>query len=102
MAMKSYHFDIGDSNEGPIGMAGRVMAESREAAVARLRGLLGKHVVGDVVVTDGVTVFDGQKGNSLGLHPEEYLTVYLNPDAITVEDIGEENEVGEGDEAVHD
>lgn len=38
--LKSYHFDVGDSNIGPIGYCARVFARNPEEALAVIRDLL--------------------------------------------------------------
>jgi hypothetical protein len=37
---KSFHFDLGDSNKGVIGLCARIRAETREQALAVLQRVL--------------------------------------------------------------
>lgn len=78
--MMSYLFDFGDSNTGPIGACIRVQAKDRAEAVAKVKNLLGEYV--DIARM---------------LQPEddcvEYANVYFNPDAVTENDISDEEEV---------
>jgi hypothetical protein len=77
--MKSFHFDLGNSNKGPVGFCARVRANSREEALGVLQGVLPvEHEL------------------SLGFSPGpkapavEYITVYFNPNAVTVRNIDAE------------
>lgn len=38
--LKSYHFSLGNSAQGPVGYCARILATSKKAAIARLRKLL--------------------------------------------------------------
>lgn len=82
--MKSYHFDCGDSNNGPIGFCARIDAESKAEAVKRLRELLEQN---DNAVD--VPLTDSPGG--------EYVTVYFNGLRVTEKDIDEVNDEN-GDE----
>lgn len=72
--MPSYHFDVGDSSTGPIGFCARVTAASKATALARLREELPQEV----------EVRRGIEGESI-----EYILVYLNGEAVTIDDIDE-------------
>jgi len=63
----SWHFDLGNSTFGPIGMAGRVNATSAQAAAERLLALLPESV-------------DAFREECEG---GEYAQVYFNPSAVT-------------------
>ena len=82
MDRKSYMFDLGDSNKGPIGMVLRVKATDKDDAVqiarAALRSALGE--CGQITLQ----VPDEFKDQV------EYINLYLNPDNITEADIFEE------------
>lgn len=69
--MAAYHFDLGDSHPGPIGYCARVEAESPESAVEILKSRIPRE---STIPIDG-----GERG--------EYIEVYFNHDAITVEQI---------------
>lgn len=75
--MPKYHFSIGNSSEGAIGLSARVTGSSREDALATLLDSLQE--AHDISPDDPFV---------------DYINVYINHEAITVEDI---NEV-EGDE----
>lgn len=72
-----FHFSAGDSIDGCVGLAASIVADSRAAALERLRALLPGEIELDFV------------GN---MQAGEYVSVYLNPDALTVEDIDDEYE----------
>lgn len=74
--MKSYHFDLCNSNEGPIGYCARILAMSKEEAVEKLRKLL----------PESHNIFgDNDVGVPLG---QEYIQVYFNYETQpTVDDI---------------
>lgn len=76
--LRRYHFDIGDSTKGPIGFSGAVHASSLEEALKVFKEHLPTELtVRSVLVKDiGDTLF-------------EYAEAYINPDAITVNDIDE-------------
>ena len=74
--VQSYHFSLGNSNEGPVGYCARVDATSEEEAVELLKARLPESVMAQ-----------GSGGNEyLG---NEYIEVYLNIEAITTSDIDE-------------
>ena len=75
----TYHFNVGDSNTGHVGLCARVCAASPEEAVATLR---------DLLPTDAE---DGVGLDFEGLGPEGYVAVYINPRAFTVDDIDGED-----------
>lgn len=76
---KSYHFSLGDSTTGPIGLCARVTADSPEVALAGLREALG----------DEHTIRLSAEDTAAGV---EYIEVYFNHKAITVADIDEDEE----------
>lgn len=69
--MPSYHFDVGDSGAGPIGLCARVRAATKTEALALLREALPEQV--------SVASGDGAEG-------VEYINVYINDTAITESD----------------
>lgn len=71
--LRSYHFSLGDSSNGPVGFCARVNAASKKEAVAYLREVIGIEV----------EVFRHM------LESGEYVAVYFNPDKITEDDIDE-------------
>jgi hypothetical protein len=78
--MKSYHFDLGNSNEGPIGMCARVLAKDKTEAVQKLHAALGEYA--EISSASGAI---------------EYIHVYFNAEAIDESDIDdwEDEEAGE-------
>lgn len=82
--LKSYHFNLGNSTKGPIGMCAQVKATSKKEAVEILQRVLPeeleiKHQVED---TDEI----------------EYVNVYFGSENITIEDIDDvEDEEDEAD-----
>ena len=74
----SFHFDIGNSATGPIGFCARVDATSAERALEKLKDAIAESV--EVHSSD----------------PDiDYITVYFNADAITVDDVDSEDELAE-------
>lgn len=74
----SFHFDIGNSNEGPIGMCARIQAKTRSEALELLRDALGDYA---------------EISSAAG--PIEYIHVYFNGEAIDESDIDDWEEVEE-------
>lgn len=85
MPKTSYHFDIGNSSEGPIGLCARVTADSPEQALKLLKAALPEEIEVELV--------DGDDGHV------EYINVYLNDDFISTKDIDEENDPDEDDDS---
>lgn len=78
--LKSYHFSIGNSTNGQIGLCGRVRAHSEDEAVKIFRAALGEESKIRACTGD---VPDGSV---------EYLEAYFNADKITKKDIDEVSE----------
>jgi hypothetical protein len=71
----SYHFDIGNSSTGPVGVCARVNADSPEQALTRLQDYLA-------------ALEEIELKRIAGAEPYiEYCNVYTGPENITVEDI---------------
>ena len=81
--MNSYHFSLGNTAEGAVGFCATVTAESKEEALARLLEALPAEVE-----------YKTRDLNGAG----EYINFYVNPDAITVSDIDEDDEDDELEE----
>jgi hypothetical protein len=81
--MPYYHFDLGNSTGGPLGLTAALKADTPEAAVARFRDLLL-----------GRDIFDGDEQPSVCVPIDggfgEYVNLYCNLDAITVAAIDDE------------
>lgn len=69
--MAAYHFDLGDSHPGPIGYCARVEAESPDSAVEILKARIPPGIA--------IPIEGGERG--------EYIEIYFNQDAITVDQI---------------
>ena len=76
--MKSFHFSLGDSADGPCGFCARIEAETAEAAVDILKNVL-KNADEIEIPNDGL--------------PVDYIRAYFNPDAIGVDDIDDEEDL---------
>lgn len=75
--MKSYHFSLGNSTDGPVGFCARIYAGSPEEAVATLQSDLPAEM---------------SAKSPYATNQTEYIQVYFNPDAISVDDIDEEDD----------
>ncbi len=79
--LHSYHFDVGNSTDGPIGYCARVWAHSKEEALSSLREEL---------------IYQGNETQiQTGRSAIEYLNVYFNEDAVQLSHIDEFEEVEE-------
>ena len=87
--LKSFHFDVGDSTKGPIGLCARVWAKDEAEAVEILKAA----TPGEVELKTFCT--EEQKPRV------EYLNVYINPNAFSVKDIDDVSEE-EGDDGEHE
>jgi hypothetical protein len=76
--MRSYHFNLGESGKEPIGFSARVMAETMDEAVAKMRAALPPE-------------FE----MSAGAEGIEYITIYFNPDSVSADDIDESHGIDE-------
>ena len=81
--MRDFHFSVGDSTRGAIGLCARVKAETKQDAVAKLRGALEKSVGTFDEVPLRIQDADIQ-----------YVNVYISPANIHDSDIDEERWVG--------
>ena len=80
---QSYHFDIGNTSDRPIGLFDRVEAEDEEGAVAILKAILDKNSD----QSGGIDIpCDGNIGG-------EYVRLYLNPEHITTKQIDSIDEI---------
>jgi hypothetical protein len=89
--LRMYHFDLGNSSEGPVGACIAVAAHTAEEAVRKAQNVFGGGLDG-VGLDYLIEVFDER------VHPDEYCRVYLNPDALRIRDIDEEYEAAPWDE----
>lgn len=80
--MKNYHFDVGNSSTGPIGMCAAINATSKKDAIERFRILYEE------------AVFKGQEDGCLAeLGDDQYIAVYINPAGLKTSHIDEVREV---------
>ena len=94
--LKSFHFDCGNSTDGPIGFCARVVAATEQEAVQALQNYLKSLNYNVDILEDG----QGAQPDSAGIDKGvEYLTVYFGPteQSITVNDIDEVNDPITGD-----
>ena len=93
--LKSYHFDCGDSNDGPVGLCARVRASSESEAVQVLRGFLLEETS---LVAAKTEVSGNQVEIDLGISDEagavEYICVYVNLGNVKESDIDDWDEEG--------
>lgn len=82
--LKSYHFSLGNSSDGPIGYCARIKASSKKEAVEIL-----KRVLPDEIALHATGDSDADN------EAVEYIEAYTNADAITEADIDEVNDVEE-------
>lgn len=88
MSRKRYHFDLGNSNKGPIGFCAAVYAHSKQEAVDLLHAALPEDGNGHEIP------IWGELTSSV-----DYVEVYFNTQAITVKNIDEVTEEdGDDDE----
>lgn len=78
--MKSFHFDCGDSSDGPIGFCARVTADDEAKALQLLR---------DALPLDLKVGIEDRPEGAPGV---EYIQVYFNAANITTKDIDEVND----------
>lgn len=83
---KSYLIDFGNSSVGPIGACARIRAENPEAALEIFRELCPETVEVDVWEDDGLLDQTPPPRKVI------YFNVYLNPEAVTLSEVGEEAE----------
>lgn len=76
MKKKSYHFSIGNSAKGPLGLCAKFIATSKEEALERLKSHLPFSINLRCMPTE-----------------LEYTVVYINTDAIKIKDITVVDEV---------
>lgn len=68
-----FHFDMGNTNSGQIGMCASIEADSKEQAVERLR-----RIINDEAPEERVSLFESER---------QYVQIYINPRNIKIEDI---------------
>jgi len=72
--LRRYHFDLGDSTAGPVGITVRINAFDKQSAVRRLRAILPDQL-------DLTRLLGDHRGAT------EHVTLHLNVDAIQASDI---------------
>ena len=88
MALKSYHFDMGNSNKGPIGMCARVRASSKAQALELLQAALPQEVN-----VDAETAEPGEAGI-------EYIEIYITADNIQTRHVDDIEPVDDEDDEI--
>lgn len=91
--MPSYHFDLGNSSNGPIGMCARVTGESPEEALQLLQAVLPEEVKVPLVASGLRTLSDTAK--------IEYVRIYISPDNIKLSHIDDEESDDDEEERDH-
>lgn len=76
----SYHFDCGNSTDGPIGFCARIRAKTKEEALEILKQALPNEMRIRPICQDEAI---------------EYIEAYISPNNITVKDIDDHEEVEE-------
>ena len=77
--MTEYHFDLGNSTHGPIGMCAKVRASSKEKALAILQASLPDEIEVPFLSDEEIV----------------YVQVYISANNITTADIDDEEEVSD-------
>jgi len=83
--MNSYLFSVGNSTDGHIGLCARVNAASKQEALKKV-----KHNI--EINSNSMCMLDVK---SSYLKDADYVCVYVNPDAFTIEDIEDWEELQE-------
>jgi hypothetical protein len=81
--MSSYLIDLGNSNDGPIGMVLRVNAADKAEAVEVARRAI--KLVADACGQVSLRVPTEMK------ETVDYISVYLNPNVVTEQDVGDDD-----------
>lgn len=92
--LKSFHFNVGNSSDGPIGFCARVKAKTKEEATELLCNALEE-------LCDGVMVFSDQDEFTYIDDPPpgvEYLACYFNAAVVDEAHIDEVHEIVEPSE----
>lgn len=82
--INNYHFSMGDSTDGPIGLAARITGSTKERAVKRLQRILN-----DITGRDFEIKLDHEE-----LASDEYISVYITSKNIALDYIDEFTQVG--------
>lgn len=69
--LAEYHFDLGNSTNGPIGLAAMIYARDRDEALERLRSILRAHTMIQVYIGSSPT------------DPVQYVNVYVSPENMS-------------------
>lgn len=88
MVLKSFHFDCGNSTDGPIGFCARIRANTKEEALAIL-----KRVLPDEIKIRANWSNDDQGRKDA--EAVEYIEAYIGANRITVKNIDDWEDVKE-------
>ena len=83
--MQSYHFDLGNSTDGPIGMCARITAKDEADALSVLQNCLEDNLKYGTELEMNI-----HHASSVHAGKVEYISIYISPDNIDVTDISED------------
>lgn len=78
-----FKIEAGNSNEGPVGFVISLEADSKDAALKK-----AKEVVSDYTAS----TIEVECSDIMGTRKAEYFNVYLNADALTLENVYEDDD----------
>ena len=77
--MKHYHFELGNTNTGCIGLCASINAKSKQDAIRRLKRMFAcRYGDGSIEIEIASATREG-----------EYVSIYLNPENLKPDDIDE-------------
>lgn len=82
---KSFHFDLGNSVDGPLGLCARIQAVTREGALLKLKTALSSLLRGTCPQDYYGSLYDDTDGFASPPPVEglEYIHIHINSDYIT-------------------
>ncbi len=90
--MKRFHFDLGDSEKGCLGLCASVLADSEQEAVQQLRNAFDKaSVISASVDRDGG--YRGSVALELLDTEVEYVHIFLNFDNLKTQSIDDQEDL---------
>jgi hypothetical protein len=78
--LKSYHFSCGNSTQGPVGICARVIADTKQEAIGKLRA----------AIENSLGAF-GELRLQVDAPAVQYVNVYISPENITFSDLDMED-----------
>lgn len=79
----SYHFNLGNSDDGPLGMCARINGSSKEDALERLKSMIPEDM--EILIENP------------DLESGEYIAFYVNEKHISEKDVDDSDEEEEPD-----